>query len=116
MPRGDRTGPVGMGPMSGRAAGYCAGIGVPGSGTYELGRGFAGGFVRSFGGGRGRCHRFYSTGLPGWKWSGGWGATPWGALPPESEKKILAQRAEALQTQLDHIRQRLEQIGEPTAE
>ena len=25
MPRGDGAGPVGMGPMTGRAAGYCAG-------------------------------------------------------------------------------------------
>jgi len=30
MPFGDGTGPVGMGPMTGRAAGYCAGYPVPG--------------------------------------------------------------------------------------
>jgi len=30
MPRGDGTGPAGMGPMTGRAAGYCAGYGMPG--------------------------------------------------------------------------------------
>jgi hypothetical protein len=30
MPRGDGTGPGGMGPMTGRAAGYCAGYGMPG--------------------------------------------------------------------------------------
>jgi len=30
MPRGDGTGPMGMGPMTGRAAGYCAGFPVPG--------------------------------------------------------------------------------------
>jgi hypothetical protein len=30
MPRGDGTGPMGFGPMTGRAAGYCAGYGVPG--------------------------------------------------------------------------------------
>lgn len=30
MPRGDGTGPAGMGPMTGRAAGYCAGFSVPG--------------------------------------------------------------------------------------
>jgi len=30
MPGGDRTGPAGMGPMTGRAAGYCAGYPVPG--------------------------------------------------------------------------------------
>jgi len=30
MPAGDRTGPLGLGPMTGRAAGYCAGYPVPG--------------------------------------------------------------------------------------
>lgn len=30
MPRGDGTGPMGLGPMTGRAAGYCAGFRVPG--------------------------------------------------------------------------------------
>jgi len=30
MPRGDGTGPAGLGPMTGRAAGYCAGYSVPG--------------------------------------------------------------------------------------
>jgi len=30
MPRGDGTGPAGFGPMTGRAAGFCAGYPVPG--------------------------------------------------------------------------------------
>jgi hypothetical protein len=30
MPRGDGTGPAGMGPMTGRGAGYCAGNDAPG--------------------------------------------------------------------------------------
>jgi len=30
MPGGDRTGPLGAGPMTGRAAGYCAVYPVPG--------------------------------------------------------------------------------------
>ena len=30
MPVGNGTGPAGMGPMTGRAAGYCAGYSVPG--------------------------------------------------------------------------------------
>ena len=30
MPRGDGTGPAGLGPMTGRAAGFCAGYSVPG--------------------------------------------------------------------------------------
>ena len=30
MPRGDRTGPAGIGPMTGRVAGYCASYATPG--------------------------------------------------------------------------------------
>jgi hypothetical protein len=30
MPFGDGTGPMGLGPMTGRRAGFCAGYGVPG--------------------------------------------------------------------------------------
>jgi hypothetical protein len=30
MPFGDGTGPMGLGPMTGRGAGYCAGFGRPG--------------------------------------------------------------------------------------
>jgi len=30
MPAGNGTGPMGLGPMTGRAAGYCTGYGVPG--------------------------------------------------------------------------------------
>ena len=33
MPRGDGTGPIGSGPMSGRAAGICAGNCAPGYAT-----------------------------------------------------------------------------------
>ena len=54
MPRGDRTGPMGMGPMTGRAAGFCAGNGVPGfsNATGGRGRGFGCGQGRGFGRGR----------------------------------------------------------------
>ena len=56
MPRGDRTGPWGAGPMTGRAAGYCAGYSVPGFmnpiGGY--GRGWGRGHGRGFGRGWGR--------------------------------------------------------------
>ena len=72
MPGGNRTGPTGMGPITGRGAGFCAGYPVPGymnpgggyfgrsayspMGAYGYGypylnyRGFVGGFGR----GRGR--------------------------------------------------------------
>lgn len=57
MPRGDRTGPWGLGPRTGRAAGYCAGYPVPGfmNPMPEFGRGF--GFGRGWGRGRGRGFR-----------------------------------------------------------
>jgi len=43
MPAGNGTGPLGMGPMTGRAAGYCAGFGVPGYVNPTMGRGFGAG-------------------------------------------------------------------------
>jgi hypothetical protein len=39
MPGGDRTGPLGYGPMTGRGAGYCAGYVTPGYGNPAFGRG-----------------------------------------------------------------------------
>ena len=62
MPGGDGTGPAGMGPMTGRAAGYCAGYGVAGVFTSGYGRGFWG---RGRGGGRGYRNQFYATSLTG---------------------------------------------------
>ncbi len=58
MPRGDRTGPEGMGSMTGRGLGYCAGYDSPGytKGVPRGGAGFGGG--RGFnGGGFGRGFR-----------------------------------------------------------
>ncbi|MFA5571713.1 MAG: DUF5320 domain-containing protein [Candidatus Bathyarchaeia archaeon] len=51
MPRGDRTGPWGAGPMSGRGAGYCAGYPVPGyvNSVRGYGRGFGRGWRRGYG-------------------------------------------------------------------
>jgi hypothetical protein len=50
MPRGDRRGPDGMGPMTGRAMGYCNGFNTPG---FTRGGGVGRGFGRGFGRGRG---------------------------------------------------------------
>jgi hypothetical protein len=56
MPRGDRTGPEGLGPMTGRAAGYCTGYSVPGfmNPTRGFGRGLGRGRGRGWGRGYGR--------------------------------------------------------------
>ncbi len=53
MPRGDRTGPNGAGPMTGRGAGYCAGYSVPGYVNPVGGYGRGWGRGRGRGGGRG---------------------------------------------------------------
>ena len=78
MPWGDGTGPAGLGPMTGRAAGYCAGYPAPGylnvvPGLAFWGRGFRG---WGRGGGRGRWNWYYAPGRPGlarawwpvWRW------------------------------------------------
>ncbi len=49
MPGGDRTGPLGLGPLTGRGLGFCAGFPYPG--YMNLGWGF--GWGRGFGRGRG---------------------------------------------------------------
>ena len=50
MPFGDGTGPAGMGPMTGRAAGFCAGYPVPGYMNPVVGRaGFYGPGAPAFG-------------------------------------------------------------------
>lgn len=55
MPLGNRTGPEGMGPMTGRAAGFCAGYNSPGyaNAAFGGGRGFGRGRGYGRGGGRG---------------------------------------------------------------
>jgi hypothetical protein len=116
MPGGDRTGPMGLGPMTGRAAGYCGGYGVPGYMNPIPGRGFGGGFGRGRGGwgggGRGWRHWYYATGLPGWARSG-WGVpTPYYAPPtPGAEREYLDDVAKTLQDQLDGIKKRLDQLS-----
>jgi len=116
MPRGDGTGPRGMGRMTGRGAGFCAGYDVPGVAQQMPGRGFGMGFGggRGFaGGGRGWRNCFYATGLPGWMRFGGYGfggfAAPNPAMgpDPEMQKQALKAQADALETELEIIKQRL---------
>jgi len=83
MPRGDGTGPMGFGPMTGRAAGYCAGFGmpgfmnpIPGRGYWGWGRGGGLGFWGR-GGGRGFWGRGWGRGFRGRGW--GLGAYGYGA-------------------------------------
>ena len=54
MPSGDRTGPSGRGPRTGRGLGFCTGNKTPGyTQPRRYGRGFGQGFGRGGGFGRG---------------------------------------------------------------
>lgn len=110
MPSGDRTGPAGMGPMTGRAMGFCAGYPVPGTMNPGGGGGFRG-FGRGRGGGRGWRHQFYATGVPGWARGGyGFGAAVPTAPSNEFELEALKQQAEFMQSSLNQIHQRIQDI------
>jgi len=119
MPGGDRTGPAGMGPMTGRAAGYCAGYSVPGYMNPIGGRGI-GGFGRGLGGGWGRRNRFYATGLTGWQRAAmGWPAFggpqayagPFApAVSTEQQLDMLKGQAEYFQDALEGVRKRIEEL------
>ena len=79
MPRGDRSGPQGFGPMTGRAAGFCTGNSVPGYMNPVPGRAGIGAGQGFGGGGRGWRNQYYATGLTGWQRAAGWPA----AYPPD---------------------------------
>lgn len=117
MPGGDGTGPAGLGPMTGRAAGYCAGYPAPGYASGVGGRGF-GGWGRGRGG-RGWRNQFYATGLTGWQRAAMGGAMPPAApyaapfapaMSAEQQLDTLKGQAEYFEDALDGIRKRIEEL------
>jgi len=108
MPRGDRTGPNGTGPMTGRRAGFCAGYQVPGFMNPIQGRGYGFGFGRGagFGRGRGRGRGFGAVGQPV---QVNWGYQP-SEISPDEEKQMLASQVESLQQQLEAVSSRLAEL------
>jgi len=118
MPGGDGTGPGGMGPMTGRAAGVCAGYPVPGYANSVGGRGYGGWGRGGFGRGRG-----FGWGRTGYGWPAGSSyanpyagyptgyPTGFGAAPSmEQEKDALKQQAQYLQQSLESIGKRIEEL------
>ncbi len=104
MPWGDGTGPLGLGPMTGRRAGYCAGFPVPGymnPGPY---------WGRGFGRGRGWRRMYYATGLPGWARFGVYNYAPPVQPVYKDEKEFLKEQAKYLKEELDEIAKRLKEL------
>ena len=114
MPLGDGTGPAGLGPMTGRAAGYCAGYPVPGymnpiPGRGYWGRGFRGGVVPTYG-----AVPYGMYGMSGYP-----GYYPYGApVPPtvtkEQELDTLKSQAEYFENTLKGIQERIEKLQTET--
>lgn len=112
MPRGDRTGPMGQGPMTGRGVGYCGGYAGPGYANPGPGRGlgmrWGGGWGRGWGGGRRMRGGFYATGSP----------YPFDYIPgipaqdKEWEANFLKVQAERMKEGLNEIEKRLAELEE----
>ncbi|MFW9905980.1 MAG: DUF5320 domain-containing protein [Candidatus Thorarchaeota archaeon] len=119
MPRGDRTGPWGLGSRTGRGLGYCSGFSTPG---YTKGPGMGMGWGRGWGLGGGR--------------GGGWGRGRGGIFPypypyysseavppypvppvgpvtldPNEESKYLEQTLKSLKNEIKRVETRLEELA-----
>jgi hypothetical protein len=119
MPGGDRTGPVGFGPMTGGGAGYCAEYSAPGYMNPAWERGGGGlGWGRGGGGWRHR-HWYYATGVPGWQrtfmgWPG-YAPPPFPAKfsPPttkEQELEVLKNQAKYFEQALEGLRNWINEV------
>lgn len=99
MPGGDRTGPEGQGPRTGRALGFCSGYDEPGW-TAEPGYGFGRGRGRGFG-------RRY------WRRNPRYGSSqPTTSQPPQNptEENLLKQHIQDLEAELSNVKKRLREI------
>ncbi len=119
MPGGDRTGPMGMGPMTGRSAGYCAGLGAPG--YMNPGPGWG----RVLGRGRGRSFGWRARGYRGGFRNPWYGPAipevsrydaPWEArqVTRDEELHYLRTQAGALKEELDAITARVKDLEAAT--
>ncbi|MFC2151050.1 DUF5320 domain-containing protein [Bacteroidota bacterium] len=100
MPRGDKTGPGGLGPMTGRRMGYCAGNDNPGFNNnskfgFGLGKGFRGGQVRrkgQHGFGRNQIHSENQE------------------ISATDQKSVIENEIEILKQQLSFLEKELEKL------
>ena len=113
MPRGDRTGPTGMGSKTGRGLGYCMGNEEPGYANPGFGYGGRRG-GRGQGRGRGRSSRGGRWQFNDQGFQPGWGriipATP--EMSAEQEVSWLESRVQGLKDSLEEMQARLEKLKE----
>ncbi len=113
MPRGNRTGPDGMGSMTGRGAGFCSGSGRPGYMNPDGGRGLGRGYGYAAGAGRGTGFGHgHGTGAGyGQGLNRGYAYAPPPPMAPDMEKQQLQREAEYVEEELKAIRKRLDDLG-----
>ena len=104
MPRGDRSGPSGEGPNTGRGMGYCTGNEHPGyMNTFSnRGRGYGRGLRGGMGYGRGA----------GFGFRGGYGSYIPGDISDVSEKTLVENEIRILKDQLSALEDRLSKTEE----
>ncbi|MFX1365392.1 MAG: DUF5320 domain-containing protein [Promethearchaeota archaeon] len=118
MPGGDRTGPRGLGSLTGRGLGYCAGYDTPGY-TKGFGMGLGRGGWRGRGGGYGRGFGFGRN----WDWGYGYrrpiyhpvyttypiDTSP--IITPENQITMLKQEKEYLESEMNGIKIAVDNIS-----
>ncbi|MCD4778924.1 MAG: DUF5320 domain-containing protein [Candidatus Omnitrophica bacterium] len=98
MPGGDRTGPTGMGPMTGRGAGRCSGFPISGyantmpGGSFSRGRGFGRGFGRGL----------------GFRWMNPFASRV--AFSTQDEAAMLKTQASLMQNEINSINDRIKEL------
>ncbi len=110
MPGGDRTGPEGMGPMTGRAAGFCAGYNVPGYMNPYGGGGR--GFRRNLGGrggGFGRRGGFANFAYPAVQTTFQPGVAP-APANEAMELEALRNQSQAIEATLSEVQKRIDTL------
>jgi len=105
MPYGDRTGPGGMGPRTGRGFGFCSGFDHPGH-SVGPGRGLARGMGRGFGRGYGRGMDFRSGYAPVMDY----GYPEPYEYSPEQEKENLKNQIMSMEKTVGNLKKRLDEI------
>jgi len=111
MPGGDRTGPWGLGPRTGRAAGYCAGSNVPGYANPGFCRGRGRGFRRGF---RGHGSGFWGQGM--YPYPAPYNPETYPEPSREEEKAYLEDMAKGLEEEIKMIQQRLQELSKEKKE
>lgn len=94
---------MGVGPLTGRAAGYCGGSPTPGNINSAGGRGAGMGFRRGW------RNRLCATAALGWMQGGGWGGVMPLGRAPEQDLADLKQQAEYLDQSLADVRARIQE-------